>query len=84
MNSKHKKTLAKLLTKPVLKNIKFEDVDKLFYALGFDKLEGSGSRIDYRYNENCKITIHKPHPQNELKPYVVRHLQDFLKNTGIL
>lgn len=83
MNNKHKKTLKKLLTKPVLKNIKFDDVDKLLVALGLERVEGSGSRIEFRYGEKSNITLHKPHPHNELKPYVVRNLQDFLNNLGV-
>jgi len=56
MNNKHKKTLKRLLTKPVLSNIKFDDVDKLLIALDLERIEASGSRITYKFDEDNFIT----------------------------
>ncbi|MBT4730472.1 hexulose-6-phosphate isomerase, partial [Candidatus Woesearchaeota archaeon] len=39
MNNKHKKTLTKLLTRPILSNVKFDDVDKLLIALDLERIE---------------------------------------------
>jgi len=92
MNNKHKKTLKRLLTKPVLSNIKFDDVDKLLVALDLERIEASGSRITYKFDDDNFITLHsfwyplegcKPHPNNEIKRYVVKKLQILLFNIGV-
>lgn len=83
MNNKHKKTLEKLLTKPVLSNIKFNDVDKLLISLDLERIEASGSRITYKFDDDNFITLHKPHPNNEIKRYVIKKLQIFLSNIGV-
>jgi hypothetical protein len=83
MNNKHKKTLTKLLTRPILSNVKFDDVDKLLIALDLERIEASGSRITYKFDEDNFITLHKPHPNNEIKRYVVKKLQILLFNIGV-
>ncbi|MBC8494473.1 MAG: type II toxin-antitoxin system HicA family toxin [Candidatus Thioglobus sp.] len=83
MNNKHKKILEKLLTKPVLSKIKFDDVDKLLIALDLERIEASGSRIIYKFDDDNFITLHKPHPNNEIKRYIVKKLQIFLSNIGV-
>jgi hypothetical protein len=83
MNNKHKKTLTKLLTRPILNNVKFDDVDKLLITLDLERIEASGSRITYKFDDDNFITLHKPHPNNEIKRYVVKKLQIFLKNIGV-
>ncbi|WXU00207.1 MAG: hypothetical protein Ctma_0918 [Catillopecten margaritatus gill symbiont] len=81
MNSKHQKTLNKLMERPVLANIKFNDVDKLLVAMGFQRIEREGSRVCFKKEED-EIVLHKPHPRNELLKYIVRDLQMFIKHTG--
>ncbi len=83
VNNKHRKTLSKLLTKPTLRNIRFDEVDSLLFALGFERIEGSGSRVTFSV-EGVFIVLHKPHPKPVLKPYVVKQLVEFLKNENIL
>ncbi|BAS67969.1 MAG: type II toxin-antitoxin system HicA family toxin [Gammaproteobacteria bacterium] len=82
MNNKHRKTLDRLLTKPALKNIKFSDIDNLLIAIGLVRSEGSGSRIVFRFGD-AFIVLHKPHPNNEVKTYVIKQLQNFLKDIGV-
>ena len=80
MNNKHQKTLKKLMHKPVLLNIKFDDVDKMLVALGYQREEKEGSRISFGIADE-EIVLHKPHPKNEVKRYVVIKLQNFIIST---
>jgi hypothetical protein len=83
VNNGRKKTLSKLLTKPALNNIKFDEVDKLLVALGCERKEGSGSRVGFFMNDK-DLTLHKPHPNNELLEYAVKHVQRFLNEIGVI
>jgi hypothetical protein len=83
MNNKHRKTLDKLMSRPALANIKFDDIDKLFIALGIERIEKEGSRVGYFIN-GMEEVVHKPHPSNEVPRYVVRNLQQFLKKSGVI
>ncbi len=83
MNNKHRKTLDKLMSRPALANIKFDDVDKLLIALGVERIEKEGSRVGYFINDMEEV-VHKPHPHKELPRYVVKNLQRFLKESGVV
>ena len=83
LNNKQKKTLEKLQTKPVLNNIKFNEVDKLLIALNCKRAESKGSAIIFSL-DGKHLSIHKPHPNNEILKYVVKNIQGFLKETGVI
>ena len=44
----------------------------------------SGSRVRFEDSNGTMFVLHKPHPNNELKAYVVRSLADFLEQEGKL
>ena len=44
----------------------------------------SGSRIRFEDINGVSFVFHKPHPNNELKSYVVNNLADFLEQEGKL
>jgi HicA toxin of bacterial toxin-antitoxin, len=44
--------------------------------------QGKGSRVRFAFND-VKATIHKPHPQPELKKYSVKKIKLFFENAGI-
>lgn len=41
----------------------------LLTSLGYESVEGSGSRVKFIKGELC-VDLHRPHPGNELKLYV--------------
>ena len=83
MNSKQKKTFKAIFKKPVPADIKYNDVVAMMKALGADfKKDKSGSRVGFSLN-GCTITIHAPHPGNELKQYAVKDIRDFLIKAGV-
>lgn len=75
----------KLLTKLIdAKNsYAWSDLVTLLKALGFEPLEGSGSRVRF-VKGDLQIRLHKPHPQKELKAYAVRQVKEVLESEGLL
>jgi hypothetical protein len=80
------KLLDKLSKRP--KTFKYTDLKSLLINLGYqelNKVKTSGSRVAF-YNKRSDhlIRLHKPHPGNELKKYVVEQIYDELKTQGYL
>ncbi len=80
------KLLDKLSNRP--NTFKYTDLKSLLINLGYQELnkgKTSGSRVAF-YNKRSDhlIRLHKPHPGNELKKYVVGQIYDELKTQGYL
>ncbi len=78
------KLLAKILSRP--KTFKYTELKSLLIGLGyneFTKGKTSGSRVAF-YSERSDhiIRLHRPHPGNELKKYVIDQIYDELKTKG--
>lgn len=82
--SKKEKLIARLLTCP--KDFTYDEMRTLLGFLGFEersKGKTSGSRVEFaRGNET--ILLHKPHPDNHLKPYQVRQIVTVLKTLKLI
>ena len=53
--------------------------------LGFDELQGRGSRVRFNNEEHdCVIQLHKPHPGNILKPYMINEILRILIDGRVL
>ena len=84
--NKKEKLIKRFRTLP--KDFTFEEVVALFQGCGFtleNKGSTSGSRVRF-YNGSDKnaYIMHKPHPSNIIKGYVMRDLLNFLiKNNYI-
>lgn len=51
----------------------WNELSNLLKLLGYEKTEGSGSRVKFdNGNPLDMINLHKPHPGNEVKAYVIR------------
>jgi len=78
--SKKEKLIEKFMAKPLRKDLTYEELEKLFEMLGYIKKEGKGSRVRFSNLEIGDIfTMHKPHPGNILKSYVVKEVYEKLK-----
>ncbi|WP_462270599.1 type II toxin-antitoxin system HicA family toxin [Desulfobacter sp.] len=75
---REQKLIERLYSKP--KDYKWSEAVTLLKKLGFKKIEGSGSRVKF-FHENPRtlIIIHRPHPGNVLKAYVVKDLINKIK-----
>jgi hypothetical protein len=78
--SKKDKLLKKILEKPIRKDLTFDELSSLLLGCGYAKIEGKGSAVKfYNKKEDSLINLHKPHPSNLLKTYLVKQIQVKLK-----
>jgi len=78
--SKKEKLLYKFLHVPIKKDLTFNELATLLTACGFLKLEGSGSAVKFYHKEkDSLINLHKPHPSDILKTYLIKQIQDKLR-----
>ena len=74
--SKKDKLLVKFLELPPKKNLTFNELDALLCSCGFEKIEGAGSAVKfYHRQKDVLINLHKPHPSNILKVYLVKQIR---------
>ena len=81
-NAKHKKILKAVFELPMKSNIKWNDIEALFIALGAEISEGSGSRVRV-YLNGIRAVFHRPHPEKETDKGAVKSVQRFLKEAGV-
>ncbi|MCT7908529.1 type II toxin-antitoxin system HicA family toxin [Arcobacter lacus] len=78
--SKKDKLLIKFLEIPQRKDLTFKELNTLLISLGFEKIEGAGSAVKfYNKEKDLLINLHKPHPSDILKVYLVKQIQNKLK-----
>jgi len=80
-SKKNKSIFNKIISGPI-KPMKWQDIQALLLALGAVKKEGKGSSLKFII-EGRPIILHKPHPDNELKRYVIRQIRDYLLKHNI-
>lgn len=81
--SKLEKEIERLKSKP--KDYTYEEAKSLLNKLGYienNKGMTSGSRIAFVNNNNMKIELHRPHPNNIVKLYKVKDILEKLKERG--
>ncbi|HML37832.1 MAG TPA: type II toxin-antitoxin system HicA family toxin [Bacillota bacterium] len=82
--STKEKLIKRLLKRP--KDFTYEEAKALLNKLGYledNKGRTSGSRVSFYHHETKKIIIlHKPHPDNVLKLYLIDKLIKTLKANG--
>ena len=78
--SKKDKLLIKFLENPPRKDLTFKELSTLLLSLNFEKIEGAGSAVKfYNKEKDLLIDLHKPHPSDILKVYLVKQIQSKLK-----
>jgi len=70
-----------VFSRPVPKNLLWNDLESLFKALGFMVIEGDGSKVTFE-EDAVSISFHRPHPQKEAKPYQIQAARAFLSELG--
>ncbi|MEI6125684.1 MAG: type II toxin-antitoxin system HicA family toxin [Pseudomonadota bacterium] len=79
--SKKEKLLDKFLSKPFKRNLTFRELVTLFQSLGYELINKEGSRVAFWNKVNGDIfDMHQPHPDDMLKLYVVKKVQEKLKD----
>lgn len=84
--NKKEKLVKRFRTLP--KDFTFEEVEALFGGCGFtleNKGSTSGSRVKFfnKKDQNTYI-MHKPHPNNIIKGYMLRDILNYLLNNGYI
>ena len=79
--SKKGKVLEKFLSKPLKRNLTFRELITLFQSLGYELVNKEGSRVAFWNKKTGDIfDMHQPHPDDTLKLYVVKKVQEKLEN----
>ena len=82
MNTKHRKTLAAVFSRPTSASIVFADIEALIKSLGGSVLEREGSRVRIELNGE-QWRCHRPHPGKEAKRYQVEEARELLERAGV-
>jgi len=82
VNTKHRKTLAAIFTRPTSASIVFADIEALVKALGGSVSEREGSRVRIELNGE-QWRCHRPHPGKEAKRYQVEEARELLERAGV-
>lgn len=69
--------------KQAKKSYLWSDLVNLLKVLGFEQFEGAGSRVRF-IKDDLQIRLHKPHPQKEIKAYVIKQVKETLIAEGLL
>lgn len=80
--SKHYKLLERLRAKP--KDFTWDELSSLLQRLDFNIIQGSGSRVKFAHNTGQIISLHKPHPGNIIKPYIIKNVLQVLDDLGYI
>ena len=83
--SRKEKLLAKLQKRP--KDFTWDELNILLKALGYKNCKPGktgGSRRRFVHPVATTITLHKPHPHNTLKRYIIDDILNVLKQEGML
>jgi hypothetical protein len=83
MNTKHRKTLAAIFTRPTPASIVFADIEALIKALGGSVAEREGSRVRIELRGE-QWRCHRPHPGKEARRYQVEEARELLERAGVL
>lgn len=84
--TRREKLITKLRSHP--KDFTFDEAEALLLLLlGFErsnKGRTSGSKVGFFRGNDAKLYLHRPHPENALKPYQVRQLIGVLEEKGLI
>jgi hypothetical protein len=81
MNSKQRKTLEAIFSKPVPRSLPWNEIESLLMAVGCELEEGKGSRVIFDKDGEV-FHAHRPHPRGEVQPYVIKEIRAYLERIG--
>lgn len=81
--AKTEKLLAKLLN--LSGSLTWNELVALLNHFGFRLQEGRGSRVKFDNGDpEMMISLHRPHPGNEVKHYIRKQIIEILQNGGVI
>ena len=81
MNSKHKRAMASIFSKPIDEKIEWRSIEALFVSLGCRIIEGPGSSVTFEKN-GIRAYFHRSHPDKATLRYCVKDARKFLELLG--
>ncbi|MBE9204015.1 type II toxin-antitoxin system HicA family toxin [Synechocystis salina LEGE 06099] len=82
MNKKQERILLAIQTSPPPADLRWDDIESLFKALGAQVSQGNGSRVRVSLN-GVRAVFHKPHPNNEVGRSCVGSICLFLESANV-
>ncbi len=85
--SQIKKIIVKLQKKPAPKDLTWDELLKVLSHFKFEPItrgKTGGSRRKFINGSKVIISLHEPHPRNELKKYQIDQVLEILRNEGLL
>ena len=82
MNTKQRKILQAIFSKPTSSSVVFADIESLIVGLGGQVYEREGSRVKILFKGE-QWRCHRPHPGKEAKRYQVEEARELLERVGI-
>ena len=76
--SRKEKLFERFKSKP--KDFTWDELNRLMGYLGYWEISGSGSRVKFVNNEKHIFSLHKPHPGNIVKSYVIDLVLENIKD----
>lgn len=80
--AKHRRMLIRVYERLMPADIRLEEMESLFRALGVEVVERSGSRVGLGKGSE-RIVIHRPHPRPTIGRATVRDIATYLNAVGV-
>ena len=79
------KIIEKIKAKPAPNSIKWDELVVVLKHLGYTEITNSGSRRKFfNAEKNNMISLHRPHPGNEVKPCYIKDVRETLEEIGLI
>jgi predicted RNA binding protein YcfA (HicA-like mRNA interferase family) len=79
------KIIEKIKAKPAPNNIKWDELVVALKHLGYKEITNSGSRRKFfNAEKNNMISLHRPHPGNEVKTCYIKDVRETLEEIGLI
>jgi hypothetical protein len=80
--ARDEKLRARVKSRP--SDLKWDELARFLAALGYEEKKGAGSRRKFRGEGLPAISLHKPHPANIVKQWVVNYVVEMLVGENLL
>ena len=79
------KIIEKIKAKPTPSNIRWDELVLALKHLGYEMILNKGSgRKFYCAQKDNMISLHQPHPDNEVKPFYIKLVRETLIDIGLI
>ena len=82
MNSKQRKALEAIFSKPTDGALEWSRIESVLVAVGCRVIEGKGSSVTFE-KDGIRAYFHRPHPGKDALRYRVQAARDFLIAIGV-